>query len=251
MQFRHECSLDWMKARQKYLTASDIKDLLPFTATGRPRKITDQDRLKVYSRKLKVLTQDDCISTGAAARGHMLEPYAIETSNYHIVSKYFHWDDALIYNEDLMLAFSPDGCNIPQHYDEGVEIINDHVEELTSIIEVKSYNPERHMSIANTPYEKIEERWQIATAMAVCQNINSGVLVLFNPDLPKNAMAYVRYIRGDLRDEIKTIEHIAEDYHDFVVKMKAGFSIRPFYRLDTKEFWKKFEEDHMDSVINP
>ena len=77
MDWKHKCSLDWLRERQRYLTATDVKSLIPVTKTGRPRKITDMERLKVRASKMVTLTEEDCWSYGAAARGHLLEPYAI------------------------------------------------------------------------------------------------------------------------------------------------------------------------------
>ena len=43
MEWKHKCALAWMQERQKFLTASDVKELLPYTATGRAKKITEED----------------------------------------------------------------------------------------------------------------------------------------------------------------------------------------------------------------
>ena len=34
MEWKHKCDLGWLTERQKYLTASDIKSLIPFTKTS-------------------------------------------------------------------------------------------------------------------------------------------------------------------------------------------------------------------------
>ena len=81
MNWEHKCSLEWLLERQKYLTASDIKSLVPVTRTGRPRKVDDEAYFRVLASKLTKLTSEDCWSFGAAARGHILEPYAIDALN--------------------------------------------------------------------------------------------------------------------------------------------------------------------------
>ena len=53
----HKCSLDWLRARQNYLTATDVKELLPVTKTGRKRTITDEN-YEVYSAKYDELTAE-------------------------------------------------------------------------------------------------------------------------------------------------------------------------------------------------
>lgn len=203
MDWRHKCSLDWLKQRQKFLTASDIKSLIPFTKTGRPRKIDDMDRLKLYAKKQVELTEDDCWSYGAAARGHLLEPYAIDALNDWFIDRgatrqmFFHWDDEVISLPERSIAFSPDAMDIPQlHNPDAVP---------TKIAEVKCYSPDRHIATAFTERDKIEERWQIATAMALLDTIEEAYLVLFNPSMRKYRLFVIEYRRKDLEEEISTI----------------------------------------------
>lgn len=221
MEWKHKCSLDWLKERQKYLTASDIKSLIPFTKTGRPRKIGEIDRLKLLAKKQVELTDDDCWSYGAAARGHLLEPYAIDALNDWFINNgatrqmFFHWDDELIALPDRGIAFSPDAMDIPQlHSDNAVP---------TKIAEVKCYSPDRHIATAFTEKGEIEERWQIATAMALLDTIEEAYLVLFNPSMRRNRLFVIQYTRDDLRKEIETISKIELDW----VLFKMTASILP------------------------
>ena len=64
MKWEHTCDIDWMRARRACLTATDIKELLPVSKTGRPRKVTDENYIKVYARKLEEYNTDDCKSVG-------------------------------------------------------------------------------------------------------------------------------------------------------------------------------------------
>lgn len=210
MEWKHVCDLMWLRERQKYLTASDIKSLVPFTKTGRPRKITDIDRLKLLAKKQVKLTPDDCYSYGAAARGHLLEPYAIDALNDWFIDRgatrqmFFHWDDELITLPNRELAFSPDALDIPQlHNDDAVP---------TMMAEVKCYSPDRHIATAYTMRDEIEERWQIATAMALLDTIERAYLVLFNPSMMKNRLFVIEYDRQSLKDEIAMVAKVELDW---------------------------------------
>lgn len=227
MEWKHKCSLDWLKERQKYLTATDIKSLLPITKTGRPRKITDMDRLKVFAKKRVELTEEDCWSYGAAARGHLLEPYAIDALNDYLIEmcgatrqEFFHWDDEVVHVTGSPLAFSPDAMNIPQLHNPNAVV--------RRIAEVKSYAPDKHMLTGFTPKEEIEERWQIATAMATLDTIDEAYLVLFNPSMKLNRLFVIKYYRDDLLGEIETVHKIADEWTDFLfrqTKLPIGTAI--------------------------
>lgn len=213
----HKCDLDWLKTRQAYLTATDVKELLPFTRTGRTRMITDEHYLKVFASKMVNLTEDDCVSTGAAARGHILEPYAIDQFNKANVfgnSQLYHWDDTVIvrHNPDpYSLAFSPDAMDVKQgEYGPCISIDN-----IKVIGEVKSYGPERHMLAGYTQKEDLEERWQIATAMAVCESIEEAYLLFYNPSM-KNQLYIVDYDRADLEAEIDIVLAIEKDWLSWI-----------------------------------
>lgn len=213
----HKCDLDWLKARQQCLTATDVKDLLPVTKTGRKRNIDDDSYLKVLSRKLVNLTDDDCLSNGAAARGHILEPFAIDRYNNEGIGVWLnHFDDVVITKRNHIyggLAFSPDACNTAMDYE--VRRLNKRIFEddglISCIGEIKSYSAERHLACAYTPKEELDERWQIATAMAVCDNIDTAYLLLYNPSMEQQ-LYVVDYDRSDLADEIATIEQVEQDW---------------------------------------
>lgn len=215
MEWKHKCDLDWLRERQKYLTASEIRKLLPVTATGRKRNVTDLDRLKVLSGKMVELTEEDTWSYGAAARGHLLEPYAIDALNHHMVKiasdeKFWWWDDKLVSVPGRAIAFSPDAMNVP---------MTDNYEAPSAIAEVKSYSAEKHLALAYTPKEKIEERWQIATAMALLSNIDHACLVLFNPKMRERSVFVLEFNRWELEDEIGTILDVEMKWRGF---LKSG-----------------------------
>lgn len=218
----HKCDLDWLKARQKYLTATDVKDLLPFTKTGRKRTITDEHYLKVFAGKLVNLTEDDCVSTGAAARGHILEPYAIDRYNEEDFGNntwLYHWDDIVVtrINPDpFSLAFSPDAMSYDCSSYFGKKSIA--IDGVKAIGEVKSYSPERHMIAGYTPKEELEERWQIATAMAVCESIEEAYLLFYNPSM-RNQLYIVDYDRADLADEIEAVLEVEKNWLAWIANL--------------------------------
>ena len=218
----HKCDLDWLRARQRHLTATDVKELLPFTKTGRKKTITDENYLKVWSSKMVNLTEDDCVSTGAAARGHILEPYAIDRFNEDNVFgsfQLYHWDDTMIvrFNPDpYSLAFSPDAMDVKQgEYGPCISIDN-----IKVIGEVKSYYPERHTLAGYTSKEDLEERWQIATAMAVCESIEEAYLLFYNPSM-KNQLYIVDYDRADLEAEIDIVLDVERDWLDWIANRNS------------------------------
>lgn len=209
----HTCSLDWLKARQQCLTATDVKELLPVTKTGRPRKVTDESYLKVYARKLANLTWNDCESTGAAARGHILEPYAVKAFNLcGFKHELFHWDDLVLTKSEhqhLGLSFSPDALDVIQI--PGVVPLCKVPDAATVMGEVKSYSPEHHLVCGYTPKGQLEERWQVATAMAVAENIEDAYLIFYNPSMEKQLFV-VEYDRLDLVDEIDTVLEVEDKW---------------------------------------
>lgn len=211
----HKCDPAWLKARQMYLTATDVKELLPFTKTGRKRTITDENYLKVFAGKMVNLTENDCISIGAAARGHILEPYAIDRYNEVDIGSntwLYHWDDIIVTRFNpypYSLAFSPDAMSYDSSRYFGKTVIA--IDGVKVIGEVKSYSPERHTIAGHTPKEDLEERWQIATAMAVCKSIEEAYLLFYNPSM-QNQLYIVDYSRIDLENEIEAVLEVEKNW---------------------------------------
>lgn len=222
MNWKHKCSLDWLKARQGHLTASDVKSLLPVTKTGRPRKVTDEDRLKIYANKLIELTEEDCVSTGAMARGHLLEPYAVAELNivlhkYNAKFQMYHWDDELVCANGRSLAFSPDAMDVLQ---------GSNPFKATHIAEVKCYSPQAHLQSMRTVKEQLDERWQIATAMAVSPAIEDAYLVFFNPRMFDCKLLITHYSRKDLADEIDQVLKVEGEWDAFLSTLDFKASAR-------------------------
>ena len=217
MQWFHRSSSEWLDARRNCLTATDIKEILPVTKTGRKRTVDTENYLKILAKKLAPVSEDDCFSTGAAARGHVLEPWAIETFNNNSIDlKFFHWDDVIVTRENhepLRLAFSPDAINIKQEKSMGV--ITEVSPEMKHLAEVKSYYPERHLVCGYTDKMELEERWQVATAMTVCETIEDATIIFYNPSMDSK-MFTVTYTREDLEEEMKLIVEAEKNWLDFV-----------------------------------
>ena len=227
MKWEHRCSLDWLRERQKYLTASDVCKLVPMTSTGRARKVTDDDYLKVMASKMVELDEEDCVSYGAAARGHLMEPFAITALNNMLVNlegdkatTFYWWDDKIVSKgghlvgcddeTPMTLAFSPDAANVSMsQFDSGKPI--------TEIAEVKSYSPDHHLLTAYTPKRLIKERWQIAVAMATLPSIEVGRLVLFNPKMRERRLFMIEYDRDDLKDEITNVFAVWHRWQMFIL----------------------------------
>jgi len=222
MQWKHKCSLEWMKARQQCLTASDVIGLLPVTKTGRKRTINDESYLKVLANKLVTLTKEDCISHGAAARGHILEPYAIDLFNEQYANiPLYHWDDIVVVrseHEFFDLAFSPDAMSWSMDAYDGLKPGDTLVADPVAIGEVKCYGAEHHMVCGYTNKKDLEERWQVATAMAVCNNIVEASIIFYNPSM-RNQMYIAEYERDDLEDEIEMILEVERNWKEWF----AGF----------------------------
>ena len=211
MKWEHKCSLEWLKDRQRYITASDIKKLLPVTKTGKPRTVSIADYISVMASKMVRLTEEDCMSYGAAARGHIMEPYAIEALNNMLAATtgevFYWWDDKVVSLPKRKLAFSPDAMNVP---------MTNNYEAPSALAEVKSYSDQKHLTTAYTPKDQIEERWQIASAMALLENIDHAYLVLFNPRMKFRKTFVIRYDRGELEDEIEIVRMVEKNWCEFI-----------------------------------
>ena len=247
MNWEHKCGIDWLRQRQRYLTASDIKSLLPVTKTGRKREVTDAEYLKVMASKMVSITEEDCMSYGAAARGHIMEPYAIDALNVMLVEmqgeenaeRFYWWDDELVSQHGRVIAFSPDAMDVPMDCPAAPH----------AIAEVKSYEASRHLLTAYTPKDQIEERWQIATAMALLDSIDHAYLVLFNPKMKYRKTFVIRFDRDELKDEIDMILQVERDWRDFrengpLTMAPINGAIPSHHRGSEEGIWEDYSRHH-------
>lgn len=215
--WRHVVDKEWMMARSHYLTASSIKNILPITETGRKRSQAqiEANMLKIAANLMTTSVSDeDCVSTGMAARGHLLEPIAIEEANEAANLGLYHWDD-IILSKDI-LGWSPDAMSIPQTKKVALYDIEVHGAPCPSSIgEVKSYGIERHITSVYTDKKDCSERWQLAVGMALLKNCQFANLIFFNPDSTIR-LAIKTYNRKDLEEEIKMVKEAETSFKQFL-----------------------------------
>lgn len=202
--------------------------------------------MKVFSRNRRIILDDDCVSIGAAARGHILEPYAIDLWNHYHAPTIYHWDDILV-AEDF-IGYSPDGLDVPMPKTYMPKINKSWIKP-TYLTEVKCYNNESHWTKGHSNKHKLEERWQIATAMAVNDTIMYGDLLLYNPSSTDQLYVH-QYHRDDLLDEIDIIHKIKDDWIHFLEEEASGrFSVWSVNGdLSEEDIWNKEE---LKKGLNP
>lgn len=157
-------------------------------------------------------------SVNAAARGHILEKYAIESYNKTPTqgrpSSFFHWDDCIIKNNGV--GWSPDGLDIPQTTcfpeltvaNDGLVISDGRKLELPkSFIEIKSYSADKHMKRMLTAPSDMPERFQMAVAFFILPSLDEGCLMFYSPDTDLSFATW--YVRDDLKDEIALMSEMA------------------------------------------
>lgn len=229
-EWRHEVSERWLMSRRACLTASDIRKLIPDYKRIKAGKIKIADAMqfaKVYGEKKS--QSMDPMSFGAAARGHVLEPHAIDEFNASHASlvEYRWWDDRLIMDDAL--GFSPDALDISQppgtrfKYNAAVaEIVgkDGSYKAPEHMLEIKCYEAGAHFQRMSqlASEEKLDERWQVATAMVVCPTIYIADIMFYAPQC--RSWFYVEYDSHELHEEIEVVSEIKEMWIKFKSRMK-------------------------------
>ena len=221
----HQASREWLEAREGFLTASQIDDLWPLTTTGRRRPIVEEDYIKALFNSTEI-NYDSVNSYGPAARGHILEPYALEELRKMRTdpSNIFHWDDAVIYKGGSSIAFSPDGLDIPQP-ETGVLFNVSELPTINEVFEIKSYRAAKHYQTFAEGKFAIERR-QVATQMYICEEATIGSLVLYNPRLIKGALFLTQWTREDLEEDLAIIGEIDKQFTETKIKYSNAFVSR-------------------------
>lgn len=233
MDWRHEASLAWMKARRDVITATEICSCISkYNRANLKQKAGDilfPAFAKLWAKKQSD-TEPEIWSKGPAARGHILEPYAIEDWNKNRKNnqpEFYHWDDVIIKNG--CLGWSPDGLDVygvtpdPVVKEYKGNLVSKNTELVCAMpknfIEIKSYEPDRIMECMLTLPEKLDERWQMACAFRAVPTLETGYLLFYsiNTDLS----FYVTYNREDLQDEIKTVGDMLSLWAANVAKLEA------------------------------
>lgn len=209
--WQHEVSAEWLKARQQVLTATDVANLMPeykrYLKAGSPDVPTPGFSALWCKKHSDVYL--DTESTGAAARGHIMEPYAIDSWNMQASPRFYHWDDCVI--TWGIFGFSPDGLTIPQG--QMYPCIDLNIDKITSTesMEVKCYSPEQHMKAYIKERMCKDELMQAAMAFVVLDSLEIVRIVWFCPGAPISMFAE-EYTRDDLHDQIRWILEIGEVY---------------------------------------
>lgn len=241
--WRHECSQSWLRARNGYLTASDAHKLVPYTDSGRKRKVADEDYEKLAMAKMRPVLPEHCVSTGAAARGHLLERYAVMRWNEVHGEEFHHWDDVLVPSATVpYAAWSPDALDVSLS-EPGPVCTGDYGGR--RMLEIKCYGPEKHDAACLSSKMDRPERWQIAFAM-MCSDIAEGTLVLYDPTTSYEPLHGFAYTQADLADEIDELRKVAAKWGGIYEKVRSRSPEQPIWWCDEEDARRDGE-----SAMNP
>ena len=255
MRWQHNVSAKWLKERKECLMSTDIVALLPAYKRAKKAKWTQGKIIPEFAALWYEKHSDiepDTMSYNAAARGHFMEPYAIEEYRKLTGKNMLHWDNMLI---NLgVVGFSPDG--MPVGIYKGVvdtKFGREHMvsankvrypsivfEDVKELVEIKCYEPKHHLkTILADPADRIE-RFQIATAMYVLPDVESVDLFLYCPSTPKPIYMF-NYNRNELRKEIAIVDEIGGMWRDTCHLMinATKHTFKPIYTM------KDIEEDYI------
>lgn len=219
--WRHEVSTDWLKARKEFLTASEVKSLVP--EYKRFLKAQDPDKIMpgfcgLWAEKTGEHI-GDAVSFNAMARGHIMESYAIE--DYNMLRKatmghHYHWDDVILHRDGL--GYSPDALNVRQPNSDSVsiEVTEDGYVYVgakpTSMLEIKSYEPKAHLKKFLESPTEMEEAYQVAMAFKVLPSLKVAALVFYCPSCSRLTMFENVYTRSMLDKQLEMIDGIHEQW---------------------------------------
>ena len=226
--WQHDVSEEWLRERQAVLTATDVAGLLP--EYKRYLKAADPDKLMpgfaaIWASKHSVADLDTSSPSPAAARGHIMEPWAVDSWNLQMPNKYYHWDDCIIVDDSnaVSIGFSPDAMNVEQTVPDAKLTVSQDGKFLmshgkpvcdapTSIMEIKSYEAPKHMKSVIKGRMDHDELMQLAMAFCVLPSLEEARLLWFCPG-SAFSMHTEKYTRDDLCDQIKWAMEIADVYH--------------------------------------
>lgn len=253
MIWSHEVDLRWLKVRKQIITGTELAGLVPaYNRTMKQRAkegnedYIDPQFLILWSEKHSDEELVVEAPSSAAARGHIMEPYAIMDYNTQNPTEYYSWwDDCIIENPAYNAGFSPDGLDIPQPANAVHRYTVDLNPAPTKLIEVKSYTTTKHVQSIFVDASDYSERYQIAAAMFICPSIVKGTLLFYDPCLPDSLSMHVHsYTRDDLLAEMDTIEGVLNIWNDACSFMESYEGNDEFKALHTElEIWIKHMED--------
>lgn len=219
----HEVSEDWLLARKLTLTATDVSNLMPeykrYLKQGSPDVPMPGFSALWWAKHTQGIV--DTSSTDAAARGHVMEPYAVDAWNKQCGPMFCHWDDCIVIDHTGLLGFSPDAMTVAQETDEeSVRVSPDgyYLEDSRivfdapkEIMEIKCYSPEQHLKSYLEKKMDHKELMQLAMAFCVMPKLERARLVWYCPGAPVPMFAE-EYTADDLHDQIRWIMEIADVY---------------------------------------
>lgn len=220
MRWYHETDPSWLLARRDVITATELKSCLSAYNKATNEQKAGDILLPAFASiwaKKQASSGIDTFSSGPAARGHIVEPYAILDFNQNNpdVQDMYHWDDVILKRRDI--GWSPDGMNVPQdtichemHVKDDCMIDSNNFEHPlpTEFIEVKSYEPDQHIKRILTMPSKLDERWQMACAFETVPSLQKGYLLFYSVNTDLSFCC--TYSRDDLKDEILQVEKMVD-----------------------------------------
>lgn len=216
MDWRHEVSEQWLEARKNYLTATELASCTAAWKRINKQQLAGNEIFPAFAKlwaKKQSSAPVDAWSKGPAARGHILEPYAVDDWNKSFPDKpMYHWDDCIIALDPL--GWSPDALDVPQ--ETSLPVIHKDGNKLTdgvhkfknerlpnSFLEIKSYEPNKIIECRMKNRMQLDERWQIACGFWVLDSIEEANLLFYSIDT--DLSFYVTYTREDLKEELDQI----------------------------------------------
>ena len=222
----HDVSADWLMERKAVLTATEVAGLL--TEYKRYLKKAPGTLMPGAAALWAAKRADGEVDTSspspAAARGHIMEPWAVRSWNAQVDKELYHWDDCIICRTDLAVnvGFSPDAMDIMQLYPEarldvsadGKFLVNKEgmaCDAPTEVMEIKSYDVPKHSKCCIMDKMEHDELMQLAMPFVVLPHLKRARLLWFCPDAPWS-MHTESYTGDDLHDQVKWIMEILEWY---------------------------------------
>lgn len=252
--WHHEVDPRWLKARKQCLTATDIVNLLP--EYKRMMKRPGEISLGCASLLAEKLSDSelDCSSVNAAARGHVLEPYAVEEFNYNydnsMHTNWYHWDDRLIYDDSVVkgfpLAFSPDALPIRQPKKIKIPAVQYGLDQVKELLEIKCYEPKKYMQAFLADPKDLNERYQITVGMMLLENCITGYLFFYCPTLKQMPMFCRKYSRNTMGKEIETVEGIYKMFNDTASQISKQIPQTNQALYTEDQIYQDMLEDEMD-----
>lgn len=252
--WHHEVDPRWLEARKQCLTATDIVSLLP--EYKRMQKRPGELSLGCAALLAEKISggEPDCGSVNAAARGHVLEPYAVQEFAYNydnsLHTNWYHWDDRLIYDDSVTkgfpLAFSPDALPIKQPKKIKIPAVEYGLDKVSEVLEIKCYEAKKHMQSFLADPRDLTERYQIAVAMLLLENCLTGTIFFYNPNSYYAPMFAREYKRNTMGKEMETVEGIYKMFNDTVTKIeRMGPDVRKTFFTE-KDIYDNMLKDEMD-----